>query len=234
MSLNLVIEALTPDHGKDIIKFFQKLGYNTTVFTGSNCKEGNYNKRFYGVINGKFGCYKQIDIRNSVQLLKLDRAIEIFKKELNNSKMETPAKKKRGPQPGSTRRSKEAKKIILETKIIKKEPHLGGERGKSVQSMPYTPTAASFRLITSTPKKEMVNHPSHYNQYPIEGIDMLIGIFGLEKTIDFCIMTAMKYRLRLGLKDDINQDLAKEKWYLDKAKELDDRLVAINGLNKTR
>ena len=150
--------------------------------------------------------------------------------------METQAKKKRGPQPGSTRRSKEAKTIILETKIIKKEtePHLGGERGKSVRSMPYTPTAAGIVSITSTPKKEMVNHPSHYNQYPIEGIDMLIGIFGLEKTIDFCIMTAMKYRLRIGLKDDINQDLAKEKWYLDKAKELDERLVAINGLNKTR
>lgn len=231
MSLNLVIEALTPDHGKDIIKFFQKLGYNTTVFTGSNCKEGNYNKRFYGVINGRFGCYKQIDISNSVQLLKLDRAIEIFKKELNNSKMETPAKKKRGPQPGSKRNQKP---VILEEKITKIEPQLGGERGKSVQSMPYIPTAAGIRSITSTPKKEMVNHPSHYNQYPIESIDMLIGIFGLEKTIDFCIMTAMKYRLRLGLKDDINQDLAKEKWYLDKAKELDDRLVAINGLNKTR
>ena len=63
---------------------------------------------------------------------------------------------------------------------------------------------------------------------------MLIGIFGLEKTIDFCIMTAMKYRLRLGLKDDFNQDLAKEKWYLDKAKELEERWKAIGGLNKTR
>ena len=231
MSLNLVIESLTPDHGKEIIKFFKGLGYNTTTFTGSNCKEGKYNKRFYGVINSRFGCYKEQDISNKIKLLKLDRAIEIFKKELNNSKMETQAKKKRGPQPGSKRNPKP---VILEEKITKIEPHLGGERGKSVQSMPYTPTAAGIGSITSTPKKEMVNHPSHYNQYPIEGIDMLIGIFGLEKTIDFCIMTAMKYRLRLGLKDDINQDLAKEKWYLDKAKELDERWVAINGLNKTR
>ena len=125
MSLNLVIESLTPDHGKEIIKFFQKLGYNTTVFTGFNSKEGNFNKRFYGVINGKFGCYKQIDISNSVQLLKLDRAIEIFKKELNNSTMETPAKKKRGPQPGF----KKKQPVILEEKITKVDQKLGGERG---------------------------------------------------------------------------------------------------------
>jgi len=247
------LKHLPPDHGKDIIKFFQKLGYNTTVFTGSNCKEGNYNKRFYGVIKGKFGCYKQIDISNSVQLLKLDRAIEIFKKELNNSKMETPVKKKRGPQPGSKRNQKP---VILEEKITKVDQHLGGERGKSVQSIPHTPTSVGMGSTNSIPPsitspvksikklgeafnelktdKEQVNHPAHYNQYPIEVIDMLIGIFGLEKTIDFCIMTAMKYRLRLGLKDDFNQDLAKEKWYLDKAKELDERWVAINGLNKTR
>jgi len=65
-----------------------------------------------------------------------------------------------------------------------------------------------------------VNHPPHYNQYPIETIDMMISIFGVDKTIDFCIMNAYKYRMRLGLKDNIEQDLAKEKWYLDKANEL--------------
>ena len=253
MSLNLVIESLTPDHGKEIIKFFKKLGYNTTVFTGFNSKEGNYNKRFYGVIDGKFGCYKEIDISNSVQLLKLDRAIEIFKKELNNnSTMETPAKKKRGPQPGF----KKKQPVILEEKITKVDHKLGGERGKSVQQIPHTPTSVGMGSINSIPPsvsspvksikklgeafselktdKEQVNHPAHYNMYPIEGIDMLVGIFGLEKTIDFCIMTAMKYRLRLGFKDDINQDLAKEKWYLDKAKELEERWKAIGGLNKTR
>ena len=39
MSLNLVIEALTPDHGKDIIKFFQKLGYK--IYTESNYYKEN-------------------------------------------------------------------------------------------------------------------------------------------------------------------------------------------------
>lgn len=65
-----------------------------------------------------------------------------------------------------------------------------------------------------------INHPKHYNQYPVEVIDMMIRIFGEEQTRTFCILNAFKYRMRIGHKDNIQADLAKEKWYLDKAKEL--------------
>lgn len=68
--------------------------------------------------------------------------------------------------------------------------------------------------------KDQIN-PSHYKQYPIESIDMMVSIWGKEKTRDFCLMNAFKYRMRLGHKDAIEQDMAKEKWYLDKAKELE-------------
>lgn len=50
---------------------------------------------------------------------------------------------------------------------------------------------------------------------------MMVSIFGKEYTRMWCVMTAFKYRMRLGYKDDINQDLAKEQWYLNKAKELE-------------
>ena len=70
---------------------------------------------------------------------------------------------------------------------------------------------------------ENVNKQSHYNLYPIEVIDMMISIFGTEKVKTFCVLNAFKYRMRLALKDDINQDLAKEKWYLEKAKELNSK-----------
>ncbi len=65
-----------------------------------------------------------------------------------------------------------------------------------------------------------VNHPKHYNQYPIEVIDMMVAIWGKEKTATFCTMNAFKYRMRLGHKNDIQEDLAKEQWYLDKALQL--------------
>lgn len=68
--------------------------------------------------------------------------------------------------------------------------------------------------------QEAVEHPKHYNSYPIEVIDMMLSIWGKEKVIDFCLLSAFKYRMRLGLKDNIEQDLAKEQWYLNKIQEL--------------
>ena len=65
-----------------------------------------------------------------------------------------------------------------------------------------------------------INHPKHYNQYPVEVIDMMIRIWGEEATRTFCLLNAFKYRMRVGHKDDTQSDLAKEKWYLDKAHEL--------------
>jgi hypothetical protein len=69
---------------------------------------------------------------------------------------------------------------------------------------------------------EHVEHPIHYNTYPMETIDMMVAIWGKEKVADFCEITAFKYRMRMGTKPDnsIEQDLKKEQWYLNKAKEL--------------
>ena len=83
-------------------------------------------------------------------------------------------------------------------------------------------------------KQEEVNYPARYNQYSVEAIDMMIAIWGPEKTADWCEMTAFKYRMRLGHKDDIEQELAKEKWYLDKAKELREHKFPRNFEHKTR
>lgn len=77
---------------------------------------------------------------------------------------------------------------------------------------------------------EMVNHPDHYNNYDKEVIDMIEAIWGTEKAAIWCEITAFKYRMRMGTKpdNDITQDIKKEKWYLNKFKELkskSDRLL---------
>ena len=74
---------------------------------------------------------------------------------------------------------------------------------------------------------EHVEHPSHYNTYPMETIDMMVAIWGKEKVADWCEITAFKYRMRMGTKPDnsIEQDLKKEQWYLNKAKELRNECV---------
>lgn len=69
---------------------------------------------------------------------------------------------------------------------------------------------------------EQVNHPSHYNKYSIEVIEMMRRIYGDTNTALFCEMNAFKYRMRMGNKPEnpIQQDLDKEAWYLNKAREI--------------
>lgn len=65
-------------------------------------------------------------------------------------------------------------------------------------------------------------NPDHYKKYSVECIDMMIAIYGKEKVATYCELAAFKYRMRMGTKPDnpIEQDLEKEKWYLNKSKEL--------------
>ena len=87
------------------------------------------------------------------------------------------------------------------------------------------------RIVTGKESAyEMVNHPTHYNQYDIEVIDMIIKIWGPEAAALWCDITAFKYRMRMGTKPDnsIEQDIKKEQWYLNKSKEISDNLINKN------
>ena len=83
---------------------------------------------------------------------------------------------------------------------------------------------------------EMVNHPKHYNNYDVEVVDMMEKIWGTKATMEWCKMTAYKYRMRMGTKPGENdspeamkakllEDFNKEQWYLKKADELKSKLL---------
>lgn len=78
----------------------------------------------------------------------------------------------------------------------------------------------NLKLEQNTPLKKDAINPSHYKQYPFEAIEMMLRVFGPKATHSHCILTAFKYRMRLGHKDEISQELEKEKWYLAKADEI--------------
>lgn len=87
------------------------------------------------------------------------------------------------------------------------------------------------RIVTGKETEyEMVDHPTHYNQYDIEVIDMIIRIWGPEAAALWCDITAFKYRMRMGTKPDnsIEQDIKKEQWYLNKSKEIRENLINKN------
>lgn len=69
---------------------------------------------------------------------------------------------------------------------------------------------------------EEINHPDHYNVYDVEVVEMMERIFGIEETMSWCKLNAFKYRMRAGEKptSTVEKDLKKEKWCLNKYKEL--------------
>ena len=65
--------------------------------------------------------------------------------------------------------------------------------------------------------KEMVESPSHYDLFPgVEAIQVIASSLTAEEYRGYCLGNLLKYRLRCGKKDNVEQELAKA----DKYKEL--------------
>ena len=60
-------------------------------------------------------------------------------------------------------------------------------------------------------KKEMVNHPDHYQSGKFEVIDIIEDF-----NLGFHLGNVVKYVLRAGKKDATVQELEKARWYLDR------------------
>ncbi len=70
-------------------------------------------------------------------------------------------------------------------------------------------------------KKDMVNHPPHYNQGGMEVIDVIEIATSGERTgdrgfIGYLLGNILKYLLRFKYKGKPIEDLKKARWYLDK------------------
>lgn len=85
-------------------------------------------------------------------------------------------------------------------------------------------------------EEDVVKEPSHYKSGPFEVIDEMILAFGPQRTYDFCIMNAWKYRARALFKGKTEQDMDKANRYLEYAKWIADAnpgLVDRVGLIKS-
>lgn len=63
-------------------------------------------------------------------------------------------------------------------------------------------------MLEPVEEKEMVDHPSHYNQFKRETIEEMRLLFGDEAVKGFCKCNAYKYQRRAKFKENAE-------WYLD-------------------
>lgn len=63
---------------------------------------------------------------------------------------------------------------------------------------------------------DAVNHPQHYQFFPgMEAIEVIATVMTQEQFHGYCLGNALKYRLRAGAKDALEQDIAKAKKYTE-------------------
>lgn len=136
------------------------------------------------------------------------------------------------------KKTKEIGKVLCEKDIIStkeltekvlKSLDTKNKPGEFVISIPqdYETTMEEVNNMENNNTKcnkhyEEVNHPDHYNVYDVEVVEMMERIFGIEETMSWCKLNAFKYRMRAGEKptSTVEKDLKKEKWCLNKYKEL--------------
>lgn len=85
----------------------------------------------------------------------------------------------------------------------------------------YIPMYRGSDDTAAPEKKDNVNHPKHYaNSCSLECIDVMMTVLGPDAVYGGCLMNAFKYLWRYKNKGKPEEDLAKAKWYLDKATEI--------------
>ena len=87
-----------------------------------------------------------------------------------------------------------------------------------LEGMSYGWDSAQFALVNHT-SQEVVNQdvvaPSHYQFFPdLEAIEVIASTLTLAEFRGYCLGNRLKYRLRAGNKDKLEQDIQKSDFYI--------------------
>ena len=80
------------------------------------------------------------------------------------------------------------------------------------------PKEAVDKIVEGIAKKieDVVKKPSHYQVIEgVEAIELIARALTVAEFKGYCLGNIMKYRLRAGGKDDLVQEIAKAKFYVD-------------------
>lgn len=188
--------------GNNKILYYELFGF----ITSSNTK--------FDLIPLFFSNNRTLDKQNHPEIFLINRITKLYNNYIKENELN--GKYKSIVIPGSN----ETYSIIL--KPLGKQQN----NNKGTHLSTYVPVNENNSINNTQPENnksyEFVNHPSHYNEWSYEVIDMMEKIYGTEATALWCEMTAYKYAMRMGFKptDSIQQDIDKRNWYLKKAKEL--------------
>lgn len=94
---------------------------------------------------------------------------------------------------------------------------------EEVKDMPIATYPEEVSSVDEEPE-DVVNHPSHYNQGKVETIDLMEYKYGTRATLTYCVLNVEKYLSRAPFKGKKEEDEDKAMWYMDKSKELKNKV----------
>lgn len=100
-------------------------------------------------------------------------------------------------------------------------PRAGHSKVSEVQTMD------SVNANKNEVLEDVVREPQHYQHGTFEVIDEMLLVFGPQKTYDFCILNAWKYRSRAPYKGNTEQDMEKADRYMQMAKQIMDNNLDV-------
>lgn len=107
---------------------------------------------------------------------------------------------------------------IVDERYKPKPPVITQEALK--QQEPYQRTIIGLDGSKCVVDADLVNHPKHYAIAPgVEAIDIIKASLTPEQFKGYLLGNFLKYRLRAGDKDDLQQDIAKSNWYRERLNE---------------
>ena len=81
-------------------------------------------------------------------------------------------------------------------------------------SHPWNST--NFEKVEGNQVSDLVKSPKHYQFFPdVEAIEIIASSLSVEGFRGYCIGNRLKYRLRAGNKDKLEQDIAKSDFYIE-------------------
>lgn len=96
------------------------------------------------------------------------------------------------------------------------------EKNMKTSNIPSDYVGLGCQYDEATKAPDVVKEPPHYRHGKFEVIDEMLIVFGPQKTFDFCILNAWKYRARAPFKGNMEQDMDKANRYLEMAKQIAD------------
>ena len=118
-------------------------------------------------------------------------------------------------QTGAWRKFAKGKEVFTVTSMVATGDYLQLD-GIICGNIKHPWAYVNFKKVEVNQASDVVKSPKHYQFFPdVEAIEIIASALSVEGFRGYCMGNRLKYRLRAGNKDKLEQDIAKSDFYVE-------------------